>query len=46
MPDGANYELTYRRGPDYAQALGNHASMETTEGYVKAREMNTVEPLF
>jgi len=35
-----------QRGSDYAQALGNHASVETTEGYVKAREVNTVEPLF
>jgi integrase len=35
-----------RRGSDYAQTLGNHASVETTEGYVKAREVNTVEPLF
>ena len=31
---------------DYAQALGNHASMETTEDYVKADEVNPVEPLF
>jgi integrase len=33
-------------GSDYAQSLGNHASVETTEGYVKAREINTVRPLF
>jgi len=26
-----------KRGSDYAQELGNHASVETTEGYVKAR---------
>ena len=33
-------------GSDYAQALGNHASVETTEIYIKAREVNTVRPLF
>ena len=33
-------------GSDYAQALGNHASVETTESYIKAREVNTVRPLF
>jgi len=31
---------------DYAQALANHASVETTEIYIKAREVNTVRPLF
>ncbi|HHH44918.1 MAG TPA: integrase, partial [Gammaproteobacteria bacterium] len=35
-----------KMGSDYAQSLGNHASVETTEGYVKAREVNTVKPLF
>ena len=35
-----------KAGSDYAQALGNHASVQTTEGYVKAREKNTVDPLF
>ena len=33
-------------GSDYAQALGNHASVETTETYIKTREVNTVRPLF
>jgi integrase len=33
-------------GSDYAQALGNHASVETTETYIKAREVKTVRPLF
>jgi integrase len=33
-------------GSDYAQALGNHASVETTEIYIKTREVNTVRPLF
>ena len=33
-------------GSDYAQALGNHASVETTEIYIKSREVNTVRPLF
>ena len=33
-------------GSDYAQALGNHASVETTEIYIKAREVNTVRALF
>jgi integrase len=35
-----------KHGSDYAQALGNHASVETTESYIKTREVNTVEPLF
>lgn len=35
-----------KAGSDYAQALGNHASVETTEAYIKAREVNTVRPLF
>jgi integrase len=33
-------------GSDYAQALGNHASVGTTESYIKTREVNTVRPLF
>ena len=33
-------------GSDYAQALGNHTSVETTESYIKTREVNIVEPLF
>lgn len=33
------------RGSDYAQALGNHASVTTTEGYIKQRELNVVEAL-
>jgi integrase len=33
-------------GSDYAHALGNHASVETTEIYIKTREVNTVRLLF
>jgi integrase len=33
-------------GSDYAQALGNHASVETTEIHIKCREVNTVKPLY
>jgi len=33
-------------GSDYAQALGNHASVDTTENYIKTREVNIVEPLY
>ena len=29
-------------GSDYAQALGNHTSVEMTESYIKTREVNTV----
>ncbi len=32
-------------GLDYAQALGGHESRDTTEGYVKAREVERVRPL-
>ena len=33
------------RGLDYAQALGGHASRDTTEGYVRARDIKRVRPL-
>jgi integrase len=39
-------DAKWKHGSDYAQALGNHASVETTESYIKTREVNTVEPLF
>ncbi len=32
-------------GLDYAQALGGHEKRDTTEGYVKAREIDRVRPL-
>jgi len=35
-----------KAGSDYAQALGNHTSVETTENYIKAHEVNIVEPLY
>ena len=33
-------------GSDYAQALGNHTSVETTENSIKAHEVTILEPLF
>lgn len=38
-------DAKHARGSDYAQALGNHASVQTTEGYIKRRELNVVEAL-
>ena len=32
-------------GLDYAQALAGHQSRDTTEGYVKARDVERVRPL-
>jgi integrase len=32
-------------GSDYAQELGNHASIQTTETYIKQREITRVNPL-
>ncbi len=38
-------DAKHHGGLDYAQALGGHEKRDTTEGYVKAREVERVRPL-